>query len=61
MDSKGQKQTLTGQAAYKDSTLALLQQEGPPLVGKITEEGGTKFVFTPTGGQNAPGITFNKS
>ena len=61
VDSKGQKQTLTGQAGFKDSTLALLQEEGPPLVGKITEEGGTKFVFTPTGGQKAPGMTFTKS
>ncbi len=61
VDTKGQKQTLTGQAGYKDSTLALLQQDGPPLVGKITEEGGTKFVFTPTGAQKAPGITFTKS
>jgi len=62
VDSKGQKQTLTGQAGYKDSTLALLQEDGPPLVGKITEEeGGTRFVFTPTGGQKAPGITFTKS
>ena len=61
VDSKGQKQTLTGQAGYKDNTLALLQENGPPLVGKITEEGGTKFVFTPTGDQKAPGITFIKS
>src|SRR5208337_4141587 len=61
VDSKGQKQTLTGQAGYKDNTLALLQENGPPLVGKITEEGGTKFVFTPTGGQKAPGLTFTKS
>ena len=61
VDSKGQKQTLTGQAGFKDNTLALLQEDGPPLVGKITEEGGTKFVFTPTGGQKAPGLTFTKS
>src|SRR5271157_4121202 len=61
VDSKGQKQTLTGQAGYKDNTLALLQENGPPLVGKLTEEGGTKFVFTPSGGQKAPGLTFTKS
>src|SRR5271157_3241113 len=61
VDSKGQKQTLTGQAGYKDNTLALLQENGPPLVGKIAEAGGTKFVFTPTGGQKAPGLTFTKS
>ena len=61
VDSKGQKQTLTGQAGFKDNTLALLQEDGPPLVGKIAEQGGTKFVFTPTGDQKAPGITFTKS
>ncbi len=61
VDTKGQKQTLTGQAGYRDNTLALLQEEGPPLVGKITEEGGSKFVFTPTGAMKAPGITFTKS
>ena len=63
VDSKGQKQTLTGQAGFKDNTLALLQQEGPPLVGKITEEGGNKFTFAPPTGASAktPGLTFTKS
>jgi tetratricopeptide (TPR) repeat protein len=61
VDSKGQKQTLTGQAGFKDNTLALLQEDGPPLVGKIAEQGGTKFTFTPSGDQKAPGITFTKS
>ena len=63
VDSKGQKQTLTGQAGYKDSTLALLQEEGPPLVGKITEEGAGKFVFAPPAdtAAKAPGLTFTKS
>ena len=47
VDSKGQKQTLTGQSGFKDGTLALLQAEGPPLVGKVSDEAAGKFVFTP--------------
>jgi tetratricopeptide (TPR) repeat protein len=61
VDSKGQKETLTGQAGFKDSTLALLQPEGPPLIGKVTEEGADKFVFAPAGaGQKGAGMTFTK-
>jgi len=63
VDSKGQKQTLTGQAGFKDGTLALLQEEGPPLVGKVAQEGENKFTFSPPTGSNAqnPGLTFTKS
>jgi tetratricopeptide (TPR) repeat protein len=61
VDSKGQKETLSGQAGFKDSTLALLQAEGPPLVGKVSDEAADKFVFTPAGaGDKAPGLTFTK-
>jgi hypothetical protein len=61
VDSKGQKETLSGQAGFKDSTLALLQAEGPPLVGKVSDEAAGKFVFTPAGaGDKAPGLTFTK-
>jgi hypothetical protein len=61
VDSKGQKQTLTGQAGFKDSTLALLQEEGPPLVGKVAEQGGNSFTFSPPGGQKGQGLTFTRS
>ncbi len=48
-------------AGFKDNTLALLQPEGPPLVGKITEEGANKFLFAPAGaGDKAPGLTFTR-
>jgi hypothetical protein len=48
-------------AGFKDNTLALLQQEGPPLVGKVTEDGTNKFVFAPAGaGDKAPGLTFTR-
>ena len=61
VDTKGQKQTLSGIAGFKDNTLALLQQEGPPLVGKVTEDGANKFVFAPDGaGDKAPGLTFTR-
>jgi tetratricopeptide (TPR) repeat protein len=61
VNSKGQKEKLTGQAGFMDSTLALLQAEGPPLVGKVSEEAAGKFVFTPAGaGDKAPGLTFTK-
>jgi tetratricopeptide (TPR) repeat protein len=60
--TKGEKQTLEGQAGYKDNTLALLQAEGPPLVGAVTEEGGNKFVFAPPGADaKSQGITFTKT
>jgi tetratricopeptide (TPR) repeat protein len=60
--AKGQKQTLTGQSGFKDSTLALLQAEGPPLVGKVSDQTPDKFVFTPAGaGGKATGLTFTKS
>jgi tetratricopeptide (TPR) repeat protein len=63
VDSKGQKQTMTGQAGFKDNTLALLQEEGPPLVGRIALAGENKFTFSPPTGAKAknPGLTFTKS
>jgi hypothetical protein len=61
VDSKGQKQSLTGNAGFKDNELALFQQEGPPLIGKVTQGDPNKFVFAPTGsGDKAPGLTFTK-
>ena len=62
VETKGEKQTLVGKAGFQDSTLALLQPEGPPLVGKVTEEGPETFIFTPAGtGGKTPGITFTKA
>ena len=61
VDTKGKKQTLNGVAGFKDNTLALLQQDGPPLVGKVTQDGANKFVFAPDGaGDKAPGLTFTR-
>jgi hypothetical protein len=61
VDTKGQKQSLAGKAGFKDNELALFQQEGPPLVGKVTQTDANKFVFAPTGaGDKSPGLTFTK-
>lgn len=61
VDDKGRKQTIEGHAGFKDDTLALLQTEGPPLVGKITRSGNDKFVFAPPGtNAKAPGLTFTR-
>jgi tetratricopeptide (TPR) repeat protein len=63
VDSNGEKQTLTGRAGFKDNTLALLQEEGPPLVGRIALAGDSKFTFSPPTSAKAknPGLTFTKS
>jgi hypothetical protein len=61
VDTKGNKQTLNGVAGFQDNTLALLQQDGPPLVGKVAQDGTNKFVFAPDGaGNKAPGLTFTR-
>jgi hypothetical protein len=62
VDNKGKKQSLTGQSGYKDSQLALAQTDGPPLVGKVTQDSPGKFLFAPPGaGEKAPGLMFMKS
>jgi hypothetical protein len=61
VDTKGQKQIISGNAGFKDNTLALLQPEGPPLVGKVTQQGASKFLFAPSGaGDKGAGLTFTK-
>jgi len=61
VDTKGQKQTINGQAGFKDNELALLQTEGPPLVGKVTQNSADQFVFAPEGaGDKATGLTFTR-
>ena len=61
VDTNGKKQALNGVAGFKDNTLALLQEDGPPLVGKVTQDGTNKFVFAPDGaGNKAPGLAFSR-
>jgi hypothetical protein len=60
--TKGQKQSLTGQSGFKDNQLALAQTDGPPLVGKVTQDAPDKFLFAPPGaGEKAAGLIFMKS
>jgi hypothetical protein len=62
VDNKGQKQTLAGQSGFKDNELALLQSDGPPLIGKVTQQAPNTFVFAPPGtADKAVGLTFTKS
>ena len=61
VDSKGQKQIIEGKAGFKDGTLALVQPNGPPLAGKVTEDGPDKFVFAPPGANDKDkGLTFTR-
>jgi hypothetical protein len=61
VNTKGQKQTITGNAGFKDNTLALTQSDGPPLVGKVTQQGASSFLFAPPGaGDKGSGLTFTK-
>ncbi|MHC5541217.1 thioredoxin, partial [Singulisphaera rosea] len=59
VDTKGQKQTIEGTAGFKDGNLALLQADGPPLVGKITQTDGNSFEFRPPNAPpDAPSLKF---
>jgi tetratricopeptide (TPR) repeat protein len=61
VDTKGQKQKLEGKAGFQDGTLALIQAEGPPLVGKVTQDGSNKFVFAPPSAPDKEaGLTFTR-
>jgi tetratricopeptide (TPR) repeat protein len=61
VDQKGQKQTLQGQAGFENGMLALDQGNGPPLLGKVTQDGADKFTFVPPGvAANVPGLTFTR-
>jgi hypothetical protein len=61
VDTKGQKQTLEGTAGFKDGTLALLQAEGPPLVGAVTQPDPNSFEFRPPNAPaTVPGLKFTR-
>jgi tetratricopeptide (TPR) repeat protein len=59
----GKSQTLQGWAGYQDQILTLAQEQGPPLVGKITiDPVGNRFAFKPPGTPKAvAGLSFEKS
>jgi hypothetical protein len=59
----GKSQTLEGWAGYQDQILTLAQQQGPPLVGKITvDPTGNRFTFKPPGTPKpVAGLSFAKA
>jgi tetratricopeptide (TPR) repeat protein len=61
VESKGQKQTLEGQAGFQDGTLILQQAQGPPLIGKVTQSAADQFAFAPPGaGDKGGGLVFKR-
>jgi tetratricopeptide (TPR) repeat protein len=58
---KDQKETLTGEAEFRDDILTLARADGPPLAGKV-EPGATAetFQLKLLGGPDAPTLTFTK-
>jgi len=59
----GKSQTLEGWAGYQDQILTLAQEQGPPLVGKITvDPAGNRFAFKPPGTpESVAGLSFEKA
>lgn len=61
VDTKGQKQSIEGQAGFQDGNLILQQAQGPPLVGKVTQNKPDSFVFAPPGsGDKGGGLVFHR-
>ncbi len=59
VDTKGQKQTIEGTAGFKEGKLALLQANGPPLVGQVTQSDANSFEFRPPDAPpSAPSLKF---
>jgi tetratricopeptide (TPR) repeat protein len=58
----GRSQTTQGQAGYQDQVLSLVQEQGPPLIGKIEiDAGSNRFTFKPPGAvDSAAGLSFEK-
>ena len=57
VDTKGQKQTLEGQAGFQDNTLILQQAQGPPLVGNVTQNATRQVRLRPAGRRRQGGRT----
>jgi hypothetical protein len=61
VDEKGKTQTLQGQAGFQDGVLALNQEQGSPLVGKVIHEGANTFHFKPAGApESVKGLEFTR-
>jgi tetratricopeptide (TPR) repeat protein len=58
---KGKTTALKGHSTYQSDVLALEQENGPPLAGKVTWDGADKFNFRLVGnGADDPGLNFSK-
>ena len=59
----GKSQKLEGWAGYQDQILTLAQEQGPPLVGKVTvDPAGNRFAFKPPGTpESVAGLSFEKT
>ena len=55
--------SLEGWAGYQDQILTLAQEQGPPLVGKVTvDPAGNRFTFKPPGTPNSvAGLAFERA
>ncbi|HEY2154817.1 MAG TPA: hypothetical protein VGH33_04260, partial [Isosphaeraceae bacterium] len=59
--TNGKSKPIKGKAEYADGVLALTQENGPPLAGKVTWDGPNKFNFRLVGnGSEYPGLTFTR-
>jgi hypothetical protein len=59
----GKSQSIQGRAGYQDQILTLAQEQGPPLVGKVTADpAGNRFTFKPPGTpESVAGLSFEKA
>jgi hypothetical protein len=61
VSEKSKTQTLTGKAGFQDGILALNQEEGPPLIGKVNREADNEFTFKVPGAPEAEkGLEFTR-
>jgi hypothetical protein len=59
----GKSQTMQGWAGFQDEILTLAQEQGPPLIGKVTlDPAGNRLTFKPPGTPKAvAGLSFEKA
>ena len=62
VNANGKSKPIKGKSQYENGVLGLTQESGPPLAGKVTWDGPTKFNFRLLGnGGEDPGLNFVKS
>jgi tetratricopeptide (TPR) repeat protein len=61
VNTKGQIDSMTGEAEYRDGVLTLTQSDGPALAGKVVNLGEKQFGFELFGGPQAATISFSRS